>query len=300
MLCAVSAGRRDTGLQWREAVTPGAALTLGYVRRDDAKVKNAVWQAQVNLGAAEGRPTARSGPGDEGWTGSLTYARSDDRNGKKRANGDRWSVTGGYAVGGLRARVRRGETSPTFLARNGLTPSVGVRETESLLSWSGHWKSGPIRQCSVFAGRYDADRTDGTFYRSFENYGINLRTADGISLRLNSRPERFQKYADNVTTAAIILPAVGPFQSVSLRYAWGMRRGADYRFLSPALSLRCGPKCTLAASYQTVRQAAATEYLNLNLIYDLRNRESVAVRIARRNGDLAWYLTLRQNGTRTL
>jgi hypothetical protein len=283
VMALFSGSRRDTALQWRETLSPKASLSFGYVGRDDDRAHNRVWQMQGD---------AQSG----GWEGRLSYARSQD----KKGDGDRWDVSGGYKKNGFRARLHYGQTSPEFVARNGLVPYTDVRELSGQLSYGCQWQTGAVRQLSVFTGAYEATRLDNAFYRRYQTHGLTTRMASGLSLRLNYRTERFQRHHDHVTSVGLIFPGAGPFATLGVRYGLGTRRGSAYRFFAPVVSCRLGPKLTAGLSSQTVRHTKNNELKTVSLNYDLGNRQSLGIRVEHRGSDTSWLLAYRQNAGRGL
>ncbi len=274
-------------LQWRETLSPKASLSFGYVRRDDAKADNSVWQLQGETRSA-------------GWEGRWSYARSQDksRSGKREkvSTGEHWNLKGGYAKSGFRAGLRYGQTSPGFVVRNGLVSSTDVREMSARLSYGREWKAGPVRQLGVSTVAYRATRPDKSFYRRNQTHSLAARTAGGLNLRLSYRAEQFQQYRDHVTSVGLIWPASGPFQNLGLRYSFGTRRGSAYQFLSPVVSCRLGGKLAMSASSQLVRHSKNSDLETLALNYNLGNRQSLGIRVEHRNNDTRWLLAFRQNG----
>ncbi len=293
ILRALGRERRDTAMQWRETVAPGAALSFGYVNRDDKKTNSGVWQVQGSFsgGGTRAATDRRAAPSrSSGWTSSFAYARSQDNKGR----GERWNANGTYRARGVSAILRTAQTSRGFRAPSGLIPHTNVRETESTLSWGGQWQGGVVRQLSLSSTYYDAKRLDGSFYRRYQMHSANAALSGGLTVRASTRPEQFGKFHDNILSLQVSYAKLGPFQNLGLRYSEGARRGSAYRFVSPTASLRLNSKMTLAISHQMARHVKNSDLLSATLNYSLGNRQNLALRFSQRNGDNAYYLSLRQ------
>jgi hypothetical protein len=163
---------------------------------------------------------------------------------------------------------------------------------------SRHFTHGALISSGGYASATSYDHVDGDFYRndySAQAWGT-LRNQVGFSGGIDFSD--FEGSNDHVFNASLSYPNNDPYRSQSISLQQGVIGGDEYRLLSIGSNLRPIKGFQLSLSHQSYQLGDHAEQTIVGASYDLGHDRNVSGRAVRHDGDVNWYVALRQSGNR--
>ncbi len=185
---------------------------------------------------------------------------------------------------------------PGFRDDLGFIPFTDYKGVNLSAGYFTEWRSGPIREFSVFAGSMSSDRFDGRLFRRQKSLSVNVETRSDYDIELGWDGGRFEEFDDSTFRVDVQARDSDPFHNYGIGYQWGRRAGDPLTFLTPYVTWRFGEKLTLRLASQILRHTRDREQHVLTVNHDFSPRQGIGGRIVSQTGGTSGYLAYRQSG----
>lgn len=271
--------RQDSAFFARHNFSPFLSMSAAYVGRQNRGTDN-------NLGAVTGG--WRSG----NFSGSLAAMQTWDRVGK----GEHQAATLGWSSGSLSLSFGHYHTSRLFLPRNGFVNFRNQRGSYLFGFYDREWRSGPVREVSVFVDADYFTRTNGSPFRKGIDSSLSARFANDLGFSVGTNMGTFEGNQDRTVGFSLNYPSSNAFRNGFVSFRSGHLGGFRYRSLSTGVNYRWLNRISLGASSEIVRIGDRFEQHIVSASYDLARDTSVGGRAVIRDRDVNWYLSFRKSG----
>jgi hypothetical protein len=214
----------------------------------------------------------------------------------ERRTGSAASASVGYRTPRFSVSLVPYYVRPGFRDDLGLIPFTDYKGVNASVGYFTEWRTGAIREFSVWAGSTNSDRFDGRLFRRQRHLSVNVETRSDYDIEVEWDGGRFEEFNDSVFSVDVQARDSDPFHNFGIGYQWGRRAGDPLTFLTPYVTWRFGDKLTLGLASQILRHTRDREQHILTISHDFSPRQGIGGRIVSQTGGTSGYVAFRQSG----